>query len=97
MWGFSAGGEIPLVRNLPECSRAGRERGGWKTARGAAGRSSNLVRKEKARYYMLIDLIFGSRWNLQRYLTRITQVLSGDSHSGKVPFGQQSALDLEPH
>lgn len=27
MWGFSAGGEIPLVRNLPECSRAGRERG----------------------------------------------------------------------
>lgn len=27
MWVFSTGGEIPLVGNLPECSRAGREQG----------------------------------------------------------------------
>lgn len=56
----------------------------------AAGGSNTLVRGDKAKYYILIDLIFGSQRHWQRYLTRITRGLSGDSNAGKVPFARQN-------
>lgn len=62
-----------------------------------AGGSNKTVRVDKAKYYILIDLIFVSQWNSQRYLTRITRVLSGDGNTGKVPFGWQTTPDLELH
>lgn len=58
------------------------------------GGQEDGARGRKGESTELIDPILGSRWNLQRYLTRITPVLSADGRSGKVPFGQQSASDL---
>jgi len=57
------------------------------------GGQEDGARGRKGESTALIDPILGSRWNLQRYLTRMTRVLS-DVCPEKVPFGQQSAPDL---
>lgn len=39
---------------------------------GAAGALGKTIKRDKAKYYILIDLIVASQWTPQRYLTRIT-------------------------
>lgn len=72
---FSSRGELGTYQTAASSARAGglamaagRGRSPWPRCR-APEQPNQAIRGDRAKYYILIDLISGSRWNLQRYLT----------------------------